>query len=184
MSIKYGFIVILLLLSFNSISQTWENPYTQYSKSEGFPSNIIYSLTTDSNGVLWLGTDAGVVRFDGTNIKIFTTEDGLPTNDIFELYCDSKNRIWLSTFKNEVTYIRNNKIYNKSNDTLIRKIKPQGNLPLYFEDSRHILWISTTKMNVFTIDSSNKLQNWSNLFLQFVNWEHKSERYNISELNH
>ena len=69
-----------------SFAQTLDYPYTIYDKSDGLPSNTVYDMVNDQEGMMWIGTDAGLCKFDGIHFKIFTTDDGLPSNDIFKLY--------------------------------------------------------------------------------------------------
>lgn len=38
----------------------------------GLPSNTVYSLVQDSKGFLWLGTEKGLIRFDGKHYKVFS----------------------------------------------------------------------------------------------------------------
>jgi signal transduction histidine kinase/ligand-binding sensor domain-containing protein len=45
--------------------------------SEGLPASVVWAIVQDSEGYLWLGTDAGPVRFDG--VRFATGEElGLP----------------------------------------------------------------------------------------------------------
>ena len=41
------------------------------------PSNTIYRLYYDSKGFLWIGTDKGIVKYNGLEFERFTTSDGL-----------------------------------------------------------------------------------------------------------
>ncbi len=148
---------LFLLYSLVSFSQDWDYSYTHYTKEDGLPSNTIYCVTSDRDGVLWLGTDAGVVRFDGFHMQIFNTDDGLPSNDVFEIVCDSKNRLWLTTFKNDIVYIFRGKVHTARNDTLIRKIPNRYSNPRYFEDSERNLWIRTVKFELFKIDKNDRI---------------------------
>ncbi|MBK7588970.1 MAG: hypothetical protein IPI22_11915 [Bacteroidetes bacterium] len=124
-----------------SVAQEWDYSYTQYTKNDGLPSNTIYCVTSDKNGILWLGTDAGVVRFDGYNVKVFNTDDGLPSNDVFEIVCDSKNRLWLTTFKSDITFIQNEKVNTKYNNKLIDEIDNKNAFPRIYEDNDRNIWI-------------------------------------------
>ena len=51
-------------------------PLTQYhleswQTRDGLPTNGIRALAQDADGFLWLGTDAGLVRFDGVEFRTF-----------------------------------------------------------------------------------------------------------------
>lgn len=76
----------------------------------GLPSNMVYSVIQDQNGFFWMATDKGVVKYDGENIKVFTTADGLPRNDVFDLKEDSRGRIWLFCYTNALAYIKEDKV--------------------------------------------------------------------------
>ena len=39
--------------------------YIHFDVTSGLPSNEIYSLHQDAKGFLWIGTEAGLVRYDG-----------------------------------------------------------------------------------------------------------------------
>ena len=44
---------------------------TQWGSDKGFPGGPVYSLTQTSDGYLWIGTEKGLVRFDGLTFKLF-----------------------------------------------------------------------------------------------------------------
>ena len=117
---KIIFVVLFLVTFFfktdKLIAQNWDYSYTHFTKEDGLPSNIVYHLVNDNDGFIWLGTDAGLVRFDGSHFITYTTEDGLPSNDVLKLTCDSKNRVWINSMSKEICYYQNGKIHNKYND--------------------------------------------------------------------
>ncbi|MBR2771950.1 MAG: hypothetical protein IKD78_08055, partial [Bacteroidales bacterium] len=45
--------------------------FKQFSTENGLSSNLIFAMAQDSLGFLWLGTDFGLDRFDGTLFKHF-----------------------------------------------------------------------------------------------------------------
>jgi len=61
----------------------------------GLPHNYIFDLAQDSLGFIWIGTPAGLSRFDGAHFDNLTTKDGLADNHIASLLIDSNNRLWL-----------------------------------------------------------------------------------------
>jgi ligand-binding sensor domain-containing protein len=64
-------------------------------------SNRVLSIGQDHKGVIWLGTGAGLCRFNETT-KSFTTfseKNGLPNAQVGQLLVDDTDRIWMSTNK-------------------------------------------------------------------------------------
>lgn len=45
--------------------------YSAYNIENGAPSNEIYCLLQDKDGYIWIGSDAGVYRFNGVNYEHF-----------------------------------------------------------------------------------------------------------------
>ena len=65
-----------IVLNISAFSQLM--PYRQYTVKDGLPSSNIYSITQDSTGFIWLGTDNGLCRFDGYEfLKIDEVGEGI-----------------------------------------------------------------------------------------------------------
>ena len=51
--------------------------WTQFTESNyGFPGGIVRSVTVTSDNVKWIGSTAGLFRYDGTNWSVFPLEEG------------------------------------------------------------------------------------------------------------
>ena len=62
------------------------------------PSRTIFSLNHDKNGMLWIGTNSGLSRYDGYNIETFYVRNNQISSDvIYRNYLDSKGRLWILT---------------------------------------------------------------------------------------
>ncbi|MBA3564010.1 MAG: diguanylate cyclase, partial [Gammaproteobacteria bacterium] len=60
--------------------------------------NAIQTLTLSKAGELWVGTTAGLNRFDGDGgFTRVTTADGLPSNYIYAVIEDRQSNIWVSS---------------------------------------------------------------------------------------
>lgn len=100
------------------LAGNWLN-YTTY---EGLPSNTIQCITKDSSGFIWIGTNAGLSRFDGVRFTNFYNSpndtNSIPGNDIKALFVADKNKLWIACsnagvccidlFTNKKTILRNN----------------------------------------------------------------------------
>ena len=49
------------------------------------PSQKVNVIKGDENGVIWTGTDRGLVRSFGNSLITFTTKNGLPSNHINDI---------------------------------------------------------------------------------------------------
>ncbi|MES2592572.1 MAG: two-component regulator propeller domain-containing protein [Bacteroidota bacterium] len=69
----------------------------------------IYSINEDNYGNLWVGTvDAGVWRYDGTNLTHYTTKDGLTSNAVNCIYKDKNGELWFGTDQDGVCKFNGN----------------------------------------------------------------------------
>jgi ligand-binding sensor domain-containing protein len=53
--------------------------YLHYTTSDGLPHMVGYEMLQDRQGYLWIGTDNGLVRFDGGKFETYRMSDGLAT---------------------------------------------------------------------------------------------------------
>jgi hypothetical protein len=153
---KIIFVVLFLAIFFfkpdNLNAQNWDYSYTHFTKEDGLPSNIVYHLVNDNDGFIWLGTDAGLVRFDGSHFITYTTEDGLPSNDVLKLTCDSKNRVWINSMSKEICYYQNGKIHNKYNTPFLNKIEIKKQILDILEDKDSTIWITSEPYDIYKIN--------------------------------
>lgn len=80
-------------------------PYAHYSMEAGLPSATVYQVLEDQQGLIWIATDRGVVRFDGYQFSHFNTARGLPLQDIWQLREDGQGRIFLGSYYPGIIYI-------------------------------------------------------------------------------
>lgn len=73
--------------------------FTVFNNPDTRIDDYVYCITEDNEGNIWLGTDYGLLRFDGQNVKQYTTQQGLPSNYIRAALTDGKGYIWLGTYK-------------------------------------------------------------------------------------
>jgi signal transduction histidine kinase len=65
----------------------------------GLPQNTVQALVQTKDGFIWLGTEVGLVRFDGSSFAIFdkNSSPALPGNDIRCLLAASDGSLWIGT---------------------------------------------------------------------------------------
>lgn len=143
---KIKSIYISILLSIISIQLNGQTPKLRHYKVEdGLPSATVYHVFQDSRDFLWLSTEAGLARFDGTTFRNYSMDDGLPDNEIFGVFEDSRNRLWLRTYNGKLAYIKNNKIYNNLSGISLSTLETSHWIVNIFEDSAQNLYFSQHK---------------------------------------
>ena len=65
----------------------------------GLPQNTVQALAQTQDGFLWLGTEAGLVRFDGVEFQTYDRNSipALPGNDIRCLLATRDGALWIGT---------------------------------------------------------------------------------------
>jgi diguanylate cyclase (GGDEF)-like protein len=63
----------------------------------GLSTKTVTALLQDRQGFLWIGTQSGLVRFDGTDVVTFGREEGLPTGFIDQLLLSPNGTVWAGT---------------------------------------------------------------------------------------
>ena len=70
-----------------------------FTTKDGLESNEVTSIYCTPNGVMWIGTTAGVSRYDGNQFVTLTTKDGLAYNEITAIYGTLNGVMWFGTRK-------------------------------------------------------------------------------------
>jgi signal transduction histidine kinase/ligand-binding sensor domain-containing protein len=95
-----------LLLTGMPASQAIEpsTPLANYGRQawfmeNGLPQNTVQALAQTRDGFMWLGTEAGLVRFDGIAFQVFdrNSSPALPDADIRCLLAASDGTLWIGT---------------------------------------------------------------------------------------
>lgn len=73
----------------------------------GLPQNTVQALAQTQDGFLWIGTEVGLVRFDGNNFLVFdkNSSPALPGNDVRCLLAGRDGSLWAGTSEGLVRWM-------------------------------------------------------------------------------
>jgi ligand-binding sensor domain-containing protein len=92
------------------------------------------------SGNIWLGTDSGLLKWNGTSFSSLSVADGLPKNRVSSLLSDSKKRLWIGTRGGKtVSWIDNNGIHQLS----LLNGRDSCRVNDIFEDRSGNIWFAT-----------------------------------------
>jgi len=117
----------------------------KWSVKDGLPQDHITTVIQTKDGYIWLGTQEGVLRFDGVKFTLFDSSNTkeLKSNDIRSLVEDSKGSLYIGTIGGGVTIYKNG---------VFKRLTPEahyGNAIFkIFEDSTETVWIGSVNYGV------------------------------------
>lgn len=90
-----------------------------WSVEQGLPDSAVISIVQAKDGYLWMGTQYGLVRFDGSQFTTFNemTTPGLKSDRVVFLYEDKATNLWVGTESSGLAVIQNGIVKNFEAET-------------------------------------------------------------------
>jgi signal transduction histidine kinase/ligand-binding sensor domain-containing protein/CheY-like chemotaxis protein len=143
-------LLLLFFLLIHLTSASWSlDPHksiTQYlhtvwRSDDGLPQNSIQALLQTRDGYLWIGTQEGLVRFNGLEFKVFNkaTTDAIRHNDIRALYEDRAGALWIGTFGGGIVRYEDGQFKNYS----VHHGLSNNSITCILQDQKGNLWVGT-----------------------------------------
>ena len=148
---KSAMLLIYCVFILFFIASTQKPAYIHFNSTNGLPSNLVHCGMQDKKGLLWFGTDKGLLRFDGRKFQIFTMKDGLPDSEVFSIKEDDEERIWISCFRKNICFVKDGIIVTSAMDTILKEIKINYGVCDFYKDIDGSVWVSTTTNDLYKI---------------------------------
>jgi signal transduction histidine kinase/ligand-binding sensor domain-containing protein len=73
--------------------------HQSWSTQEGLPQSSVHAIAQTHDGYIWVATEAGLARFDGTTFQVFdhTSQPAFSSDDLCCLAVDAKDSLWIGT---------------------------------------------------------------------------------------
>ncbi len=75
----------------------------------GLPSNEVYSIAQDNKGFIWIGTDAGLYKFDGVRYIPYKSSSQ-KSKSITGITFSSSGKLYCRNFQSQLFYIENDSL--------------------------------------------------------------------------
>ncbi|MFS4457453.1 two-component regulator propeller domain-containing protein [Maribacter sp. 2304DJ31-5] len=161
---KLVIIICVLGVGFNNFCYGQSQAiFDKINRSNGLSNNRIKTIVKESDGFVWIGTNNGLNRYDGYDVKIYNQQNSnLTSNDITDILIDTSNRIWVATSGGGLNlYDSDNdnfEVYR--NDPNDKSSIPSNNLNILYEDKKGNIWIGTENGFCLYNSSSNEFITW------------------------
>jgi ligand-binding sensor domain-containing protein/signal transduction histidine kinase len=100
----------------------------------------ISGLFEDRAGGLWVATLEGLGKWDGSKLRLFTTNDGLSANIVHAIAQDSAGTLWIGTEGGGLNRFQNGRFTAFQRTTGF----PSDNISTIYADGADVLWIGTS----------------------------------------
>ena len=165
--LKKANIIIMILLTgamtfgvtgYNVMADEEAEDYGAYTQStydgvEGLSAGEPNAIEQTKDGVLWIGTYAGLYSYDGTKFVLHSEYESI--KNVNELYLDEEGRLWIGTNDNGLSIIIEGEIINVIDDT---NGLPSNSVRCIKRDSEGNYYIGTSKgIGIVSLNGGVKL---------------------------
>lgn len=136
---------------------------------QGLPDGKITCLLTDHRGALWIGTDAGLARYDGYDVMTVTD------HAVSEIYEDGDHNLWIRSGDMLLRYLRDEHRLDSDTETFFSSVGIDDTPKEFiFTDSDRRLWVLTHRQLYCYDFSSHRLRTVTTTLPQKQNREYIS----------
>src|SRR5277367_1456975 len=121
-------------LALDPTRQISQYGHTAWRITDGVFAGIPDAITQTADGYLWVGTNTGLVRYDGARFVPWIPPDGmrLPDYRVFSLLAARDGSLWIGTAKG---------VAHWKNGSLTNYPRPEGRIHAFLEDPDGSVWI-------------------------------------------
>lgn len=83
-----------------------EIPFRRYSSADGLPSDLVTALAQSRDGLLWIGTAAGLGTYDGERFYPVTFPDSIGQVQVSEIVAAADSSVWVNVWNHGVVQLR------------------------------------------------------------------------------
>ncbi len=145
------------LLPSSSVLAQNEISLRHYSVQDGLPEESAFAILQDRLGFMWLGTQNGLVRFDGYTFTVYrpghVNSEGMAGGNVRALHEDSRGDLWVGTLRYLNRLRRtDNRFESYRHDPNDNGTLSDGGVVAIHEDSNGYLWLVTSTARLDRID--------------------------------
>ncbi len=178
--VKKGVAIVVFCIS--AINGFAQDPLaTRINPDNVYLSSTVYYVLQDSEGFIWLSTDAGVYKYDSYQFEHFSTANGLPDNEIFRIYEDKKHRIWFIPLNGKLSYYQNGKLFTPENNKMLSQIPFTKIVIGEFEDEKGNMYFASKNEMVCKITPEDSVEVTYNKMIYNFLWVVNDSVYTIEE---
>lgn len=146
--------IFLLIFPFAILAQN--PPFFSYNVESGAPSNEMYWVHQDKVGYIWIGSDAGLYRYNGMRFEHFTSSKLTARSATGIIESKRTGRIYAYNFNRQLFYIENEQLCVVENWHLpVNGLADDGNGKIWITSSEGIFNLNEKDNKIISVSSPN-----------------------------
>lgn len=154
-------ITFILAVTFNCMSAENSMMFKVLDASNGLNSSQVNCVLKDMRGFVWVGTPAGLYRYDGYEFKNYQSssreDNSLPNSCINSVQEDNNGNLWIQTASGTCVYDPNTDTFERDMRLVYGKLGMTEYPNSVFIDSRYNLWMIIKNKGVKAYNMIQKL---------------------------
>ena len=147
-------LLFLTVVAINIKAQSSSPDFRHITESDGLSSNQVRAIIQDRFGYVWMGTDQGLDRYDGTVFRNYVLGDSFRGSTVLSLHEDGPV-IWIGTDKGLVSYSYATDGTEPFLETTQEGLRISAEVVTLDMDKDNNLWIATLGQGVFRYSQKN-----------------------------
>lgn len=179
--LKY-IVLLFSLFLYDTVAAQSNYFFESITINNGLPHNTVYRIIQDQKGFIWMGTQRGLIRYDGYECRLFgqtqAGSSGFVGKSVHALLEDKKGNLWVGTHTGDLA-MRDalTGTFRYLTDTTTFKILIGKRIQTLFEDREGKIWIGTLDDGVIVYDpQTHTIQHfthenndlWNNIVFAFA----------------
>ncbi|MCB0396790.1 MAG: SpoIIE family protein phosphatase [Flavobacteriales bacterium] len=149
---------VFLSLAICLMSKAQTSNFSHFGVENGMTQTQVQTLVQDDNGNLWIGTMAGLTKYNGREFVAYRKDDGLAEDWVTSSYKDESGNIWLGHWRGSVS-----KINVDDKDHFISTIELDQfgqfkTITSIIQDKDGNMWFGTEGYGIFVYDGTTKIK--------------------------
>jgi ligand-binding sensor domain-containing protein/signal transduction histidine kinase len=145
----------------SSVPPSYEEIWFEHFSADGIPSiGTVYCLLQDRFGFLWIGSNQGLARYDGYNLKVYDYDPNNPqslsSNEVYALLEDRSGTLWVATYGGGLEkFDRDQDVFiHYQHDSTAPNSLSDNKVSTLIEDDAGLLWVGTSGGGLNSFDPS------------------------------
>jgi signal transduction histidine kinase/ligand-binding sensor domain-containing protein/DNA-binding response OmpR family regulator len=151
---------LLCIVSITAGAQQNQYPFTRLDITNGISHNQVNAIVKDSKGFIWLGTIAGLNRFDGYGFKIFRHDlrdsSSLGDDGVSQIFEGPGGKLWINTRNGFNIFDPLTEKFDRNPQKFLSHLTiPGGTITNIVKDSKNNYWFIHPTEGIYKFTSSN-----------------------------